>query len=72
MYAMETDRTPLSKAALSNRTFCRCTWNESSATEEMNFIFIIINFLDTLLSLWDLSYPTRDWTWVLGSESVES
>ena len=30
------------------------------------------NFLAALPGLWDLSSPTRDRTWVLGSESTES
>ena len=34
--------------------------------------FKFVCFLAAPCHLWDLSSPTRDWTWALGSESTES
>ena len=36
------------------------------------FINLFVYSLAILCELWDLNFPTRDWTWALGSESAES
>ena len=48
------------------------TNGDDAITDNMstqNFLFF---FLAVLHGLWDLSSPTKDRTWTLGSESVES
>ena len=36
------------------------------------YLFVFLFLLAAPHCLWDLSSPTRDWTWALGSENVES
>ena len=44
----------------------------AKGTTEVTSLTIFFFFLATLHNLWDLSFPTKDWTCALGSESAES